>query len=110
MSHEPKPNAARDEIEEHWKAVAAALVLRISQALSEQGWHFAALSIARVVPVGRDIICPGSSVLAWEDRMTPGLPAEARSLRNLAGQIDKAFAESGSKEAGSSHEQEVFRR
>ncbi len=108
MTEQASDDAEKTKLEEHWKAIAVETIAGASELLLRAGWDFVAISISRAVPVGGGVIGPGASILRFDDCMNPALPSEARNLRHLATMADAAFAEAVSKEAATSHIEEVI--
>lgn len=99
---------ARAAAEEDWTSRAALVVAGLSNALTSRGWGVVILSIARRVELpGGDRISPGSTILLVEPGLEPALPAEARTLRKMADELDRMFRESGAREAERSFIEEL---
>ena len=97
-----------EERAERIKREAQARVVRLTEALRAEGWHFVAIQLAMVIAEGEDCACPGASMLdADADEIGPALPREADSLRHLAKQVDEAFARLGCHEATEGYREEV---
>lgn len=78
------------------QAAAVATVEQLINALTANGWHYVQVSIAALVrtPAG-GFETPGASSFGADPRMMPALPEQARALRSLADELDKAHRNSG---------------